>query len=166
MYSPDKRPLRRCKPASGGNDTRQYQELKHLAAGGSMLHEDGNTDREAGISTEGCDVNHALSLRNLEQSNLSKQCRNFIASCVHLRQSERLAYHGHDELYDHAWLRGLDWEGVKTKRLSPPLQVDHTKLNCDTRDFSTENLHNHFNAPHVCEKDNRYFREYVYNTRL
>ena len=83
MYSPDKRLLRRGKPASSGSEARQHQELKHLAAGGSMLHEDGNTDREASMSTEGCDVNHALSLRNLEQSHLSKQCRNFIASvCI------------------------------------------------------------------------------------
>ena len=166
VCSPDKRLQPRGKPASGGSEARQHQELRQLAVGGSMLHEDGNTDREASLSTEGNDVHQALSLRNLEHSHLSKQCRNFIASCVHLRQSERLAYHGHDELYDHAWLRGIDWEGVKAKRLSPPLQVDLTKLNRDTRDFSTENLHNHFNAPYVCDKDNRHFREYVYNTRL
>ncbi len=166
VYSPDSRLLRRGRLANGGVDARQHQELKQLARGGSVLHEDGNTDREASISTEGNDVRQALSLRTLEHSSLSRQCRNFIASCVHLRQSERLAYHGYDELYDHAWLRGLDWEGLKEQRLSPPLQVDRTKLNRDTRDFSAENLNNHFNAPDISAKDNRHFREYIYNIRV
>ena len=167
ILSPDSRLLRRSRPANGdARAQHQHQGLKQLAAGGSALHEEGNTDREASMSGEGNDVRHALSLRTLEHANLSKQCRSFIASCLRLRQSERLAYHGHDELYDHPWLRGVDWDGMKTKRVIPPLQVDRTKLNRDTRDFSTENLNNHFNAQGVNSKDDKHFREYNYNTSV
>ena len=165
-FSPDR--LVRLDNAGGVADGSLV--MKPLVAGAVLAPEDGNTDREASMNivqtnSESKSERRALSLRTLEHSNLSRQCKGFITAALKLEQTERLAYHGYDELYNHAWLRGIDWNGIKTKKVIPPLQVDRTKLNRDTRDFSTENLNNHYNAGTITSKDDIYFREYEYNSK-
>lgn len=66
-------------------------------------------------------INHQISLKKSDvPSNWSNQAADFITKCLQRKPQNRLGANGPNEVTQHCWLKGYDWDRIKAKSLVAP----------------------------------------------
>lgn len=63
-----------------------------------------------------------------DKPEVSREAKSLIAALLVVNPSGRLGYKGVQEVMDHAFFRGVDWEKVKSRQEKPPLNTTEDEL--------------------------------------
>ena len=83
---------------------------------------------------------------NKYNQNYSSSCIDFINKLLIKDYKKRIGFNSINELKNHSWFRGFDWENFEKKKIISPLKFmekKNNKIECVKHNISKENIINH-----------------------
>lgn len=77
-----------------------------------------------------------MSLTMLDRADVSDECKSIIRGLLAVDQKKRLGTKAVEDIFEHPWFSGFEWDELKAKTMQPPFVPDISQANFDTGTFA------------------------------